>query len=183
MAILSCCQQAVDPPKPMGIPSDLKDTQVRFLPFGGDPRGTYYPNTPLIILSGDVPSPLDFFAPTVNGGSGKLIIEGGSSMSGTWRAENIVFQYDGVLKNGASPYPISTTNHDTLAAFFAQKSGRWGVNPNYKAQIVFSNQTSVEDFPFTADSLGMYLYTSPPRISYPPRLNTILCTTIFKKQR
>jgi hypothetical protein len=133
--------------------------------------------------NGYISPAIDVVTPTVNGGSGKLIIEGASATTGTWRTENFFLQFDGKLKLNTSPYPISTVNHDSLAKFFRQGAGRWGVNPSFTAQIVFSNRTSVEDFPFTVDSLGMYFYTSPPRISFPPDANTILCTTIFKKQR
>jgi hypothetical protein len=184
--VFSCCQKPIEPivEPPITIPRDLDPSQTRRRPFGGDPRGTYYPNTPLIVLSGDTKY-YDFTPHTVNGGSGKLIIEGLSATTGTWRAENIAFQYDGIMRYNGSPYPISTVNHDSLAKFFRSGSGWWGMGNlrNNPSQITFWNRTTGFDFDFTVDSLGMYFYTSPPRISFPPDANTILCTTIFKKQR
>ena len=137
--IFSCCQKPVEPivnPPVIVIPKDLSDDQVRYFPFGGDPRGTYYPNTPLIVLSGST-NYFDFDPPTVNRGSGKLVLEGNSATTGTWRAEDIVFQYNGIMRLGAGPYPISTVNHDTLAAFFRYGIGRWTISRNYSAQIFF----------------------------------------------
>ena len=183
--IFSCCQKPVEPivTPPVVIPSDLDATNIQFFPYGGDPRGTYYPNKPVVLVTGFQISALETVAPTINEGSGKLIIEGSSATTGTWRTENFTMQFDGKLKLNGSLYPISTVNHDTLAAFFNYGIGRWTISRNYSAQIFFSNRTDVFDVVFTADSLGMYFYTSPPRISYPPDANTILCTTIFKKQR
>lgn len=180
--ILSCSQSPLSqpiPPKP--IPSDLTIYQIQFLPYGGDPRGTYYPNTPLVILSGN-PSRPEYspINPTINTGTGKLILSGSSPSEGTWRTENFTLRYDGRLENF---HPISTVNHDSLEKFLQIGFGRWGINPNYQAQIVFSNRTGVEDFYYTVDSLGMYLYTSPPRTGYPPQPTGILVTTIFKKQK
>jgi hypothetical protein len=179
----SCCQKPVevivDPP--VVIPPDLKIEQVQFLPYGGDPRGTYYPNTPAVFVTGYETAALELIHAKVNQGSGKLILEGTTSMSGTWKTQDFVLQFDGGLKLNRSPYPISDVNHDSLSKFFQQGSGLWDIVRGN--EIWFTNRTTVLGFPYTKDTLGMYFYTSPPRITYPPDANTLLLTTIFKKQR
>jgi hypothetical protein len=184
--LCSCCTTPLAPvtPKPDTvaaiIPPDILHPEP-YPPEGGDIRGVYYPNRPFFKLGYLASSFLDLAEGTTNGGTGRLIISGSESR-GTFRTENLRIQFDGYLSEGFGDrlwFPVADFAPDSMNTFF-NLGGNWAMHPTDASHVVFYNRTKVEDIYYTADSVGLYIYS---RIPYGFGRGVVYGISTFKKQR
>lgn len=177
--ILSGCKKTDSTPTAAStttIPKDLtKEEIIAEAQKGanGDPRGTYYMNTPIITFFTNEPSiNLQYKSETKNEASGSTTIEG-SATEGTWKSTNVSENVDVVLtieQNGQSTdVPVAFTESGS-------KTGTWKIVPGQKV-ILQENGSSTPadtvDFGITAK--GMFLGKKLPNH------DNVLVITAWKK--
>lgn len=166
MAIgFSACSEDSSAPADNNNSGNIPESEFPTTATGGDPRGTYTPNTPA--ASTKLPPPPTGFTfsmtYTKNTGSGTVKLEGSSATSGTYTNTNLVIEIAGIAKvmSGSTevfsyPFPSSDPNEfnpfSTMAA-----TGTWRVDGN---KLYFNDET--EGMDFTVTSKGLFAVHTIP---------------------
>lgn len=141
--------------------NNIPESEFSYTASGGDPRGTYTPNTPT--ASTKLPTPPTGFSfamnYTKNTGSGTLTLEGTSATSGTYTKSNLVLEVEGTAKvmSGSTvvfSYPFPTTDYKVPFADLPN-TGTWKVEGT---KLYFNDSTQGMDFSTT--SKGIFSITT-----------------------
>lgn len=98
---------------------------------GGDPRGTYSPNTPLFAWF-NLPTGVSVDM-TRNGGSGTIEVAGSSATSGTFTATNMQLDVAGTISGGGVTIPFDFDDLDQGS--LTSGSGTWRVIPGNRIEM------------------------------------------------
>ncbi len=153
---VACNNNTSSTTTPSGPGPDIAVAQFPTSATGGDPRGTWYPNTPLMNvsasnLSSGVTVGVTF---TKNTGSGSIVYTGSTPASGTFSTNNLAASLVGNTAISAlgqtSNIPIMESTVGVLAG-----SGTWTVSGSNLIQ--FSSGVAKPDtLAFTANSQGLF---------------------------
>jgi hypothetical protein len=125
---------------------------------GGDPRGTYAPNAPLLQLFG-LPAGVrvDF---TRNGGSGAIEFQGGSATEGTYAARDLRIDLAGTLTALGQTFPIDSDAFDD-AGPLRGGSGTWRVIGTGRLQLGAAGEPP-DTVGYTATERGLFFVEAEP---------------------
>ena len=101
IVVIAACESIVEPPEDV----NLKFNIAYRTPKGGDPRGTYFPNSPFLFTA----DPTDSL--TVAGGAGTLTITGASQDSGEYTLElssHVSGRISGIIYYNTKPHTDTT---------------------------------------------------------------------------
>lgn len=141
--------------------NNIPESEFSYTASGGDPRGTYTPNTPT--ASAKLPTPPSGYSfamnYTKNTGSGTLTLEGTSATSGTYTKTNLVLEVEGAanVKLGSTTvytYPFPSADYKIPFADLPN-TGTWKVEGN---TLFFNGSTTGMNFSTT--SKGIFLIHS-----------------------
>jgi len=140
--------------------TNIPESEFPTTATGGDPRGTYTPNTPaastkLPAATGGYSFVMSY---TKNTGSGTLKLEGASATSGTYTNTNLVLEVEGAAKvmMGSTEilsYPFPSDDPDDEFAPFSSlpPTGTWRVDGN---TLIFNDD--MEGLGFAVTSKGLF---------------------------
>lgn len=151
------CSDSDDESTPI-IPTDtipqLKKGQVPYEPIGGDPRGTYFGNTPFVFI---IPQMGTIYDTTDSlRTSFYMEIKGNDSTQGTYNYTASAIQYNIALKyRGISSYVYDTISSSTTYTPNRAFSGTWTATGN---SITFTGLVPINKGAFSSDENGLFIY-------------------------
>ncbi len=141
--------------------SNITESEFPTTATGGDPRGTYTPNTPMISMKlPTMPIGSMTISYTKNTGSGTITFEGSSATSGTYKSTDFKMEVEGKMNisfpgipDQEIPFPGEGTPD---VGFDAPKSnGTWRV---VNGQLFLDDET--EGSGYTVNSKGLFFVNS-----------------------
>ncbi len=137
-------------PSPASSP-DISTSNFVQTPDGGDPRGTYAPNSPVFnIFLNSIPNATVIQQYTSDTGGGTIKLSGSSSNNGTYTANNLTINVNGKISiyqgKDSTIIPISFPNA------FGSGSGSWSVIA--KGVMVLDNADTVQ---YAVNTKGIFL--------------------------
>lgn len=149
----SCKDDASSPSSGNNGNSNVPESEFPTTAKGGDPRGTYTPNTPAIVLKYN-PSSEDLVLTTTftkNTGSGSITLQGASATSGTYTLNNMSLDIQGKLKltrNGQVLGEQPFFPGDVLDS--TKPTGTWKVE---NGKLIFENEDEGSSYTITSKGL------------------------------
>lgn len=102
--ILNGCKKSDDDPvsPSTGLSANIASENFLQNPTGGDPRGTYYPNQPLMSVFYTAPAGVTFTTQFQSTSSGSMKFEGSSATSGTYNSSQLSLVASGTITISAT---------------------------------------------------------------------------------
>ena len=177
--ILVSCGMDTSGPSTGKVPeNDVTDIPRENIPLdvnGGDPRGEYFANEPLMIIEPADTSTTD----SVLSSSGKLyyVFEGDSPESGDFTIIEKEFDLQIILIKNSDGMKITYEHKQQIDHSEAQKEeGTWIVEDGILQMTVDGNTRSVK---FTASEEGLFFYNE----KYDPGVGAFKTIMAYKKQK
>ncbi len=155
----AACSNDSSSPSPTN--SNIAESDFPTTATGGDPRGTYTPNTPMVSMKlPTLPVGSMSISYTKNTGSGTIVFEGATATSGTYKSTDFTMQVEGKMKISFPGFPEQETpfpgDESPDIGFDAPKpTGTWRV---VNGQLFLDDET--EGSGYTVNSKGLFFVNS-----------------------
>lgn len=136
---------------------------------GGDPRGTFTPNEPLVAFFN---LPAGFAVDlTRNRGTGTITVSGATAASGTITASGVTFDVAGTIRTPIGNVPLDPEDFSTIT----EGSGTvtWRVIAGNRMVVVSSQEPEPDTLEYARTPRGLFLIDSEDTAPGQPRLTAV----------
>lgn len=155
----AACSNDSSSPSPTN--SNIAESEFPTTATGGDPRGTYTPNTPMISMKlPTMPVGSMTISYTKNTGSGTIVLEGSTATSGTYKSTDFKMEVEGKMKISIPGFPeqeipFPGTEAPDIGFDAPKPNGTWRIQ---NGQLFFDDET--EGSGYTVTSKGLFFVNS-----------------------
>lgn len=153
--IMSSCKDDSTSPAPGGgTVTNISESEFPTTATGGDPRGTYTPNTPVISIKYSPASESMTLSTTFtkNTGTGSMTLKGSSATSGTYTVSNMKLDIQGKMRLTRNGEVLAEQPFHPADVLDSNKpSGTWKV---ISGKLYFDDET--EGPAYTVTSKGLF---------------------------